>query len=107
MTRLGFHPEVINGGSLAQMVSVLQLNRQGRRGGQAKLSAEEQLLVALNLEYWREYRSQFHIGVSWGLHEITVGRIVRKVEDVLVKYGQFRLPSQRQLYQHGWEWTVS
>ncbi|WP_199305592.1 hypothetical protein [Stenomitos frigidus] len=24
----------------------------------------DQLLVAL--DYWREYRSQFHIGVSWG-----------------------------------------
>jgi hypothetical protein len=93
--------------TFAQMVSILSphLNRQGRRGGQAKLSVEDQLLVAL--EYWREYRSQFHIGVSWGLHETTVGRIVRKVEDVLVKCGQFRLPSQRQLYQPGWEWTVT
>jgi hypothetical protein len=58
------------------------------------------------LEYWREYRSQFHIGVSWGLHETTVGRIVRKVEDLLVKSGKFRLPSHRQLYQPGWEWKV-
>jgi hypothetical protein len=63
--------------TFAQMVAVLRphLERQGRRGGQAKLSVEDQLLVAL--EYWREYRSQFHIGVSWGLHETTVGRIVR------------------------------
>ena len=71
--------------AFAEMVEVLQphLNRQGQRGGQAKLSVEDQLLVAL--EYWREYRTQFHIGVSWGLHETTVGRIVRKVEDLLVK----------------------
>jgi hypothetical protein len=53
-----------------------------------------------------EYRSQFHIGVSWGLHETTVGRIVRKVEDLLVKSGKFRLPSHRQLDQPGWEWKV-
>jgi len=88
------------------MVGVLRphLERQGRRGGQPKLSVEDQLLVAL--EYWREYRSQFHIGLSWGLHETTVGRIVRKVEDLLVKSGKFRLPSQRQLYQPGWEWKV-
>jgi hypothetical protein len=44
--------------------------------------------------------------VSWGLHETTVGRIVRKVEDLLIKSGKFRLPSQRQLYQPGWEWKV-
>jgi hypothetical protein len=96
----------VNRNTFAEMVSVLQphLDRQGRRGGQAKLSVEEQLLVAL--EYWREYQSQFHIGVNWGLHETTVGRIVRKVEDLLVKCGKFRLPSQRQLYQPGWEWKV-
>jgi len=89
-----------------EMVEVLRphLDRQGQRGGQAKLRVEDQLLVAL--EYWREYRSQFHIGVSWGVHETTVGRIVRKVEDLLVKCGKFRLPSQRQLYQPGWEWKV-
>ncbi len=62
------------------------------------------MLVAL--EYWREYRSQFHIGTRWGLHETRVGRIIRKVEDILVKCGQFRLPSQRQLYKPGWEWKV-
>jgi hypothetical protein len=92
--------------TFAAMVAVLRpdLERQGRRGGQPKLSVEDQLLVAL--EYWREYRSQFHIGVSWGLHETTVGRIVRKVEDLLIKSGKFRLPSQRQLYQPGWEWKV-
>ncbi|MEP0854407.1 MULTISPECIES: helix-turn-helix domain-containing protein [Cyanophyceae] len=68
------------------------------------LRVEDQVLVAK--AYWREYRSQFHIGVSWGLHETTVGRIVRKVEDLLVKSGKFRLPPQRQLYQPGWEWKV-
>lgn len=88
------------------MVEVLRphLERQGKRGGQNKLSVEDQLLVAL--EYWREYRSQFHIATSWGVHETTVGRVVRKVEDILVKCGKFRLPSQRQLYQPGWQWNV-
>ena len=80
------------------------LERQGRRGGQNKLSVEDQLLVTL--EYWREYRSQFHIATSWGLHETTVGRLVRKVENLLVKCSKFRLPSKRHLYQPGWEWKV-
>jgi len=89
--------------TFSAMVDIVRpaLDRRGCRGGQAKLSVEDQLLVAL--EYWREYRSQFHIGVSWGLHETTVGRIVRKGEDLLVKCGKFRLPSQRQLYPPGWE----
>lgn len=92
--------------TFGEMVEVLRpyLERQGQRGGQNKLSTEDQLLVTL--EYWREYRSQFHIGSSWELHETTVGRIIRKVEDILVKCGKFRLPSKRQLYQPGWEWKV-
>jgi len=92
--------------TFSQMVEILRphLERQGQRGGQAKLNVEDQLLVAL--EYWREYRSQFHIGVSWGIHETTVGRIVTKVENLLIKCGKFRLPSRRQLYQPGWEWSV-
>jgi hypothetical protein len=89
-----------------EMVEVLRpdLERQGRRGGQNKLSVEDQLLVTL--EYWREYRTQFHIATSRGLHETTVSHIIRKVEDVLVKCGRFRLPSKRHLYQPGWEWKV-
>jgi len=39
------------------------LDRRGRRGGQAKLTVEDQLLLVL--EYWREYRTQFHIATSW------------------------------------------
>ena len=76
-------------GAFREMVEVVRpyLDRPCRRGGQAKLSVEGQILVAD--AYWREYRSQFHIGVSWGLHETTVGRIVRKVEDLLVKSGFF------------------
>jgi hypothetical protein len=65
-----------------EMVEVLrpELERQGRRGGQNKLSVEDQLLVTL--EYWREYGSQFHIATTWGLHETTVGRTIKKVEDL-------------------------
>ena len=93
----------ISRSTFTEIMEVLHphLERTGRRDGQAKLSVEDPLLVAL--EYWREYRTQFYIGVSWGLHETTVGRIIRKVEDLLVRSGRFRLPSQRQLYQLGWE----
>nr|WP_324616326.1 transposase family protein [Lusitaniella coriacea] len=51
-------------------------------------------------------RTQFHIGVSLGIHETTVGRIIRKVEDILIGCGKFSLPSHRQLYQPDWEGKV-
>lgn len=49
------------------------------------------------LEYWREYRTYFHIGSSWGVSESTVCRIVRWVEDHLMQCGQFRLAGKKQL----------
>ncbi|MBW4639274.1 MAG: hypothetical protein KME05_13750 [Gloeocapsa sp. UFS-A4-WI-NPMV-4B04] len=45
-----------------KMVEILKpkLTRKGKRGGQSKFGVEDQLLIAM--EYWREYRTQFHIG---------------------------------------------
>lgn len=66
--------------TFSKMVNALRshLDRSGKRGGQCKLSVEAQLLIAL--EYWREYRTQFHIAESWGISEATVCRIVKKVK---------------------------
>lgn len=72
--------------------------------GNLSLSVEDHLLVAL--EYWREYRTYFHISKSWGIHESTVCRIVRKVENILIKSGAFRLPGKRELHQQAYEWKV-
>jgi hypothetical protein len=89
-----------------QMVEVLRshLDRRGKRGGQCKLSVENQLLLVL--EYWREYRTQFHIATSWGLSESAVCRLIQKVETLLMHSGQFRLPGKKQLYQNVYNWKV-
>lgn len=82
-----------------KMIEVLKpkLTRSGKRGGQGKFTVEDQLLIAL--EYWREYRTQFHLGQSWGIHETTVGRMVRKIETILIQSGEFSLPGKKHLYQ--------
>jgi hypothetical protein len=54
-----------------------------KKGRPAKHSIEDQLLIAL--QYWREYRTYFHIGVSWGLDESVVCRIVHRVESLLAE----------------------
>jgi Helix-turn-helix of DDE superfamily endonuclease len=99
--RCGVRPEIF-----AQMVEVLQpsLDRRGKRGGQCKLSVEDQLLLVL--EYWREYRTQFHIATTWGLSESAVCRLIHKVETQLMKSGKFRLPGKKQLYQNASQWDV-
>jgi hypothetical protein len=81
------------------MLTVLtpHLDRTGKRGGQSNLSVADHLLITL--EYWREYRTQFHIAQSWGIHESTASRIIRKVEDLLIRSGAFSLPGKRTLLQ--------
>ena len=79
-----------------QIVNTLPLWRTAPKpGAKPKLTLEEQVLVAL--EYWREYRTYFHIGSSWGISEASVCRIVHWVEDRLIGSGQFRLPGKKQL----------
>ncbi|OPF14940.1 IS5 family transposase [Microcystis aeruginosa KW] len=56
-------------------------NSASKRGPKPKLSIEEQVLVTL--EYWREYRTSFHIGTSGQISESTIGRIVNKTEKML------------------------
>ena len=60
-----------------------------------KFGLEEKLLIALN--YWREYRTYAHLGVTYGYSESQVCRIVRWCEDVLINSGKFRVKGKRSL----------
>jgi hypothetical protein len=76
----------------------------GKRGCHSKLSIPDQIL--LTLQYWREYRTFFHISQDWGIHESTAWRIVKRIEDVLIKAEELHLPSKRQLQQSDEEINV-
>jgi len=65
------------------------------RGRKPNLSIEDELL--LTLEYLREYRTQFHIGIDYGVDESRVCRISHKIENILVKCKQFHLPGKKEL----------
>jgi hypothetical protein len=84
-----------------EMLGLLQA-KQGVMGRPPKLSLADQLMVALM--YWREYRTQFHIGQSYGVSEPTANRIINKVENILISSGQFNLPSKRKLEQSDLEY---
>ena len=66
----------IGRGTKEKMVEALQpvWRSTPKRGVKPKLGLSDRVLVAL--EYWREYRTYFHIGNSWGVSESTVCRIV-------------------------------
>ena len=71
-----------------------KLSRGGRK---PKLAVEEMLLAAL--EYWREYRTYAHIAASYGVHESNIYRLIKWVEDVLIKDGTFSLPGKKALLE--------
>jgi hypothetical protein len=64
-------------------------------GRPPKLSRADQLLMTLM--YWREYRTEFHIGLSYAVSESTVCRTIRKAENALIKSEQFHLPGKKVL----------
>ena len=64
-------------------------------GRPSELSRADQLLMTLM--YWREYRTQFHIAGSYNISEATVCRTINKIEDALVRSGEFRLPGKKVL----------
>ena len=43
----------------------------------------------MTLQYWREYRTYFHIAQSWGVNESTAQRTIQSVEDTLMQSGRY------------------
>ena len=69
--------------------------KKTRGGRKSKLSLENRLLMTL--EYIREYRTYFHIATSYGVSESVAYKIVRWVEDTLIKDPVFALPGRKAL----------
>jgi len=87
----------LTGVQRATFEKMLAVVKKGLRnfGRPSKLERADQLLMSLM--YWREYRTEFHIAPSYGLSEAAVCRTIRKVENALVRSGQFRLPGKKVL----------
>ena len=80
---------------MVELVGSHLAKKRRKTGRPPKLSVEDQVL--LTLEYWREYRTLFHLATSWRLHESNVCRIIRRVEDILTKSRAFKLPGKKKL----------
>lgn len=83
-----------------QMVEVLrpQLERTGKRGGQNKLGALRPITVGTGVlarsrrrSASREYRTQFHIAISWGLSEAAVCRLIHAYGTIVARLWQIPL----------------
>jgi hypothetical protein len=72
--------------------------KQGAAGGTPNtLSIEDQLLMML--EYWREYRTYFHIGQAYGLSEGAAYRNIKWCENTLAENKAFVCRAARPLLQ--------
>jgi len=84
--------------TFAKMQEILEgahAAKKANGGRPNKLGIPEMLLMTL--EYLREYRTYLHVGASRGVSEGTACKIVRWVEDALVKDGTFSLPGKKEL----------
>ncbi len=90
-----------------KMVDILReadKKKKTRGGRKSRLSIEDRLLMAL--EYIREYRTYFHIATSYGVSESVAYKIVRWVEDSLIKDPIFALPGRKALLKSDMEYEV-
>jgi hypothetical protein len=69
--------------------------KESRGGPKTKLLCWEMLLMAL--EYWREYRTFFHVSVNYGVSESNCWKIIVWIENSLIKSGKFSLPGKKAL----------
>ncbi len=83
-----------------QMLEVLNESKANARkhpsrGTSPKLSNADKLLLLLM--YYREYRTQFYIGVTYGILESRVCEIIKEVERILINDSRFHLPGKKSL----------
>ena len=83
-----------------KMVEIVREKEEARKkilGRPLKLSYEDQVLMAL--EYLREYRTYFSLAQIYDLSEANCYKICRKVEDILIKSKEFKLPNRKEVYE--------
>lgn len=89
---------------MVEILEVAHQTKKARGGRKNKLSVEEMILMTL--EYLREYRTYFHIGESRGISESYAYKIIKWVEDVLIKDGAFSLRGRKALQKSDVEYEV-
>lgn len=83
---------------MVEIVTEAHIAKKARGGRKNKISVEK--MVLMTLEYLREYRTYFHIGKSYGVSESYAYKIIKWVEDVLIKDSSFALPGKKALLKN-------
>jgi len=73
---------------ILEILQEAELKKFYRGGKPNKLPLEDRILMTL--EYWREYRTYFHIGKSYGISETNCYRNIKLIQDTLIKNPDFQ-----------------
>ena len=74
---------------MVKLVNEAEITNKKAKGGPQRLCIEDQILLTLN--YLREYRTQEHLALDYGVSQQTAGRIIRKIENILIASKEFSL----------------
>jgi len=69
--------------------------KKAKGGRPNKLTPEGMVLITL--EYLREYRTYSSIGLNYGLSESSAFKVIRWVEETMIKDDRFKLPGKKEL----------
>jgi hypothetical protein len=89
---------------MLEILETAEKNKKRKGGRPNKLNMDKRLRMAL--EYWREYRTYFHISESYGLSESNTYQTIKWIENVLIKDGTFALPGKKALLDENAEYEV-
>lgn len=81
-----------------KMLEILEetYRQEHLRGGHPlKLSILDKLIIMLG--YYREYRTMENIAFDYSVSKSTISESIKWVENTLIKSGDFKLPSKREL----------
>lgn len=80
--------ERITFNKMLKILKEFEIKKRLHGGRKNKLSLEDRILMTL--EYWREYRTYFHIADSYRISESSCFRNIKWIEDNLLKHPDFQ-----------------
>ena len=83
---IGINDIIFN--KILEILKTEELKKFKKGGKPNKLSLENRLLMTF--EYWREYRTYFHIAKSYEISESNCYRNIKWIENALIKHPDFQ-----------------
>lgn len=78
---------------MIKILSTSLSDKHAQGGRPNKLCVEDMLLATL--EYYREYRTYFHVAQGYGFSESSCYKMIRWVEETLIQSGEFSLKGRK------------